>query len=457
MNELVSVNPADLSENGRIVVSSPQEISSKVDAARKAFPDWSALSVGERVVILHKVLDAFKKSVKKLEYLIISEMGKTYKDCQDDFDWDFTYFADFLNDGPKYIEEEVTVSEGKIIHKIIYEPRGVVACIVPWNFPFANFIWGVIPNLVVGNTVVFKHSEVCPLFSKLIENIMNSVPELPKGVFCTVYGDAEEGEILARETVDLIWFTGGTETAQKITRIAAENQVKVVLEAGGSNPALIFEDVDLSKVISNICKNRFTNCGQVCDAVKRLLVHESIFDSVIEHLVDHVSLFKIGDPRSPETDIGPLATQTQLDKLVAQVENSVSRGAVIKLGGGKVNNLHGVYYQPTLLTNISFDMPVWKEEVFGPVLPILPFRTEQEAIQFANNTIYGLGAVVYSNDIERARRVAAALDVGFVDINQGNHWRACNPFGGHKASGQGYEHGRAGFHELCQIKVIAEG
>jgi succinate-semialdehyde dehydrogenase / glutarate-semialdehyde dehydrogenase len=456
MSNLTSINPANNLILGDVAISSQQVIIEKVKQADAARSNWKKLGIPKRIAILRTVMQAFKMREREIALLTVKEMGKTITETLGDLVWDFDYFQDFLEQGPKYLEDEITIQDGKATHRIVYEPRGIVACIVPWNFPFANFVWGVIPNLIVGNTVIFKHSEECPLVGKLIEDVMLDCKDLPPGVFSEVYGGAEVGEVLANQNINMIWFTGSSKVGKELFAIAGQKQIKAILEMGGSNPAIVFDDVNIDEVIPKIYKGRFTNCGQVCDAIKRLIVHKNIYKTFVEKMAAYVNKIKIGDPEDAGTELGPLAAMRQVDLLENQVNDSVSLGAVVVTGGKRVTGFSGAYYLPTLLVNINRNMRVWKEEVFGPVLPIVPFETENEAIELANDTPYGLGAVIHSADVKRARRVAAEIEAGFVDINDGNHWRPCNPFGGYKISGMGCEHGRLGFHELCQFKVVAE-
>jgi len=341
------------------------------------------------------------------------------------------------------------------IHKIVYEPFGVAAVIAPWNFPFSNFMWGVIPNLIAGNTVVFKHSEECPLMDKLIDDYMKTA-KLPKGVFSQVYGDGKIGETLVNQEIDFIWFTGSSKIGKKLFELAGKKFIKAVLELGGSNPHIIFSDVKVDdKLIADIFSARFSNNGQVCDSLKRLIVHESLFNQIVEKLKTRVEKAVIGNPMDKKTELGSLVAKRQLDLLKQQVEDAVKKGAKLITGGKEPKGLKGAYYSPTILANIKWNMRVWKEEVFGPVLPVVSFKTENEAIELANDTEYGLGAKVYSKDKKRALRVAERLQAGCIDVNKGNHWLTCNPFGGYKCSGMGREHGRIGYQELTQIKVIS--
>jgi succinate-semialdehyde dehydrogenase/glutarate-semialdehyde dehydrogenase len=450
------VNPATGQIVGQVEPSTPHEIAQKVKDAHAAKAAWKALSVERRVELLKPLADAFKKHGEEIRHLTTLEMGKIFTESRDDFNGEFHYTEAFLRDGPGYIADEILVNDKKGLHRIVYEPRGVAICVVAWNFPFTNFMWSVLPNLIVGNTVVIKHSEECILTGKLFERIFHENTQLPKGVFSAVHGGPEVGEQLSREPADLFFFIGSSRTGHKIGQIAAEKNAKVVLEMGGSNPAVVFEDVDVDAVAESVFRQRFGNCGQICDAIKRVIVHEAIFESFVAKMVQRLQELKVGDPNLESTQIGPLAAMRQLELLESQVNDSINAGAHAVIGGKRPDALSGAYFLPTILTGIKTDMRVWREEVFGPVLPIIAFKTPEEAVTLANDTIYGLGSVVFSKDVARAKHVAAQLDAGFVDINFGSHWRTCTPFGGFKASGMGCEHGQHGFRELCRMKVIAE-
>lgn len=455
MSKLISTNPAKgYKVIGSVEISTIQEIKQKVANAHKVKTAWKELGVEKRIELLRPIFQELIRRKAELALLITREMGKPIKESLDDIAWDKDYFDWFLENGKKYLSDEITFEDYKSVHKIVYEPLGVAAVIVPWNFPFDMFLWGVIPNLITGNTVVFKHSEECPLTGKLIEEVM-SKSNLPKGVFSEVYGDGKVGETLANQDINLIWFTGSTKVGKKLYEIAGKKFIKAILEMGGSNPAIVFDDVDVSRIIDKIYTKRFLNCGQVCDAMKRLIVHQSIFSEILERFKKEVETKVVGDPESKGTDIGSLVAKRQLDLLESQIEDAISKGAKAITGGKRPQNLKGAYYQPTILTNIKRNMRVWTEETFGPVLVIVPFKTENEAIKLANDTTYGLGAQIYSGDKERALRVASKIEAGTIDINKGNHWLPCNPFGGYKNSGMGREHGRYGFQELTQIKVVA--
>src|SRR5437016_2365595 len=277
MKKIISINPANGNILGEISASTSMEITEKVKWAHAAFPEWKALGIKNRIKILHPLEAAFKKIQTEIASLTTNEIGKPISESLTDFEGDFIYLNDFLCNGEGYIADEVVFKNEDAVHRVIYEPRGVVAGIAPWNYPFGNFIWSVIPNLIVGNTVVFKHSEECPLTARLLEETLLSLKELPEGVFSAIYGDAEEGALLADQKVDMIWFTGSSAVGHELAAIAGKKSIKAVLEMGGSNPAIILEDAYPENVIERIHTGRFTNCGQVCDAIKRVIVHDTLF------------------------------------------------------------------------------------------------------------------------------------------------------------------------------------
>lgn len=455
-NELLSTNPAKNYEVvGKVKISTPQEIKKAITNANQAKLIWKEFGVKKRVALLRKLFDAFQKRKPELMKMIINETGKTIRFANIEIDRHSVDFKWFLDNAEKALGDKVTFEDEKTLHRIVYEPRGVTTVITPWNHPYGMFIWGVIPNLVAGNTVVYKASEESPLSGKLIGEIINSVG-FPKGVFAEVYGAGDVGEKLLHEPIDFIWFTGSTVVGKKIYQIAAQKFIGAVMELGGSNPAIMFDDVKIDDFIEKIYLKRFSTCGQACDALKRLLVQKSIFPEVVAKLKMRFEKVIVGDPWDEKSDIASLVAKLQLDLLEDQVQDAIKKGAKVVFGGKQPKNLKGAYFEPTLLTNIKKDMRVWTEEVFGPVLIAVPFEDEVQAIRMANDTRYGLGSIVFSKDKTRAKRVASQLEAGNVEINSAIHWLPCNPFGGYKESGMGREHGEIGLQELCQIKLISE-
>jgi succinate-semialdehyde dehydrogenase/glutarate-semialdehyde dehydrogenase len=455
MVKLISTNPANNYEVlGEVEISTEKEIHDKVVQANKVKTEWKELGIKKRIELLKPICEEFKSRSDEIAELISKEMGKPISECLDESNGYVDEFKWFMENAESALKDEITHEDDKSIHKIVYEPFGVSAVITPWNFPFGMAVWGIVPNLIVGNTVVFKISEECPLIGKLIEEVINN-HNLPKGVFSEVYGAGDVGEILSKSNIDFIWFTGSTKVGQLLYKTVGEKFIKAILEMGGSNPCIVFDDVDISTAVQTIYNGRFQNCGQVCDAIKRLIVHESIFDEVVSELKRLVETKKVGNPLEKTTDIGSLVAERQLKLLKEQLEDALNKGAKIITGGQAPESLKGAFFEPTILTGVTKDMRVWYEEVFGPILPVVKFKTEDEATELANDTIYGLGSRVISKDVERANRVASKIDAGTVEINEGSRWLSCNPFGGYKKSGMGREHGIIGFRELCQLKVIS--
>jgi succinate-semialdehyde dehydrogenase/glutarate-semialdehyde dehydrogenase len=455
MTKLLSKNPGKNYEIiGEVDISTDEEISKKVANANEVKIAWKEMDIKKRIEFLQPIYEEFQARGDEIALLITKETGRALTESRSNVKGHIGKIKWFLDNAESALSDEINHEDDQSIHKIIYEPIGVTAVITPWNHPFGMFVWGVIPNLLAGNPVVFKISEECPLSGKLIEEVMNK-HGLPDGVFSEVYGAGDVGQKLVNEKIDLIWFTGSTKVGQELYKLAGEKFIKAILEMGGSNPCVVFEDVDIQKIISKIYIKRFKLCGQTCDSLKRLIVHHSIFDEVVEELKKEIESKKTGDPENLENDMGSLAAKRQLVLLESQVKDAVDRGATVVIGGDYPKEVSGAYYSPTLLTNINKEMRVWNEEVFGPVLSVVSFETEEEAVSLANDTVYGLGAIIFSNDLERAQRVASRIDSGTVEINNASHWLSCNPFGGYKKSGMGREHGVIGFRELCQIKVIS--
>ncbi len=454
MKKITSTNPSKNHEFiGEIKISTEAEVRDAVKKANSAKEKWAATEIQERIKILSRLHSNFTKRKREIAELISKEMGMPITQSKNDADAALDYFKWYLDNAEKYLSSEITYEDKKSIHKIYYEPYGVAAVISPWNFPFSLFVWAVMPNLIAGNTVVHKHSKECILSAKLIEQIINE-SRLPDGVFAEIYGDGKIGDYLAHQNVDLICFTGSTEIGMHLYNVASKKLIKAILELGGSAPGIVMGDADVDNVLETIYFNRFINTGQACDALKRLIVHESRFDEVVKKLKTLIEAKKIGDAEDKDTEIGPLVNEKQLTLLETQVKDATDKGAKA-VTGGKRANLKGSYYLPTLLIKIKTGMKVWKEEVFGPVLPVIPFKTEEEAINLANNTQYGLGAYIFTKDKDKAMKISQKIKSGMVSVNNTSYLLPQNPFGGYKKSGFGREHGKHGLRDLCQVKIVS--
>jgi len=452
---LVSLNPSTNTPIAEVPTSTQEEVKMKVEKARAALETWKNLGLEKRIELLRIVVSNFEKRQEEFAELSSKEMGMPISQSHHDIGGAIEYFNWYLDNAEKYLSPEVVYEDDDMIHTVHYEPTGVVAAITPWNFPASNFVWMVGQNLVVGNTVVFKDSEEVPLCGKLIEQVFTE-SGLPEGVFSEVYGKGDIGDYLVHQDIDMICFTGSTATGQELYKIGAEKFIKVFLELGGSAPGIVFEDADLDKVLDTIYANRFDNCGQICDGLKRLIVHENKLEEVIQKLKSKLDSVTVGDSSNHETDIGPLVSQKQLDALQLQVKDALDKGAKVEYKKELNPELKGFFYSPMILTNINKDMKIWNEEVFGPVLPIVTFKTDEEAIELANDTKYGLGGYLFTEDKQKFRDVASQIKTGMVQNNDISYVTPSSPFGGCKVSGMGREHGKFGFYELAQIKLIAE-
>lgn len=447
-----SYNPANNELIGEVKSTDISDIEKIVNDSRIAFEEWGYLNLDERIAYIEKLYDKIKSKKDEFATLLTNEMGMPKSESLFDIDSGLEHIKWYIDNAKNIVGEKVTYEDEQEIDKIIFEPKGVVAIIIAWNFPFSSFVWQAVPNLIVGNTVVIKHSEYVPMCSKYIFDLVSSV--LPQNVYNVVYGDGTVGECLVKQNIDMICFTGSTKTGQKLYRIAGEKFIPIVLECGGSAPGIIFEDADIDSVIESIYINKFANSGQICDGQKRLIVHESKFDEVCEKFKKCIQNKKIGKPLDESVELGPLVSKLQLEKLENQVDDAIQKGAKVICGGKRLELDNGNYYLPTILTNITKDMKVYNEEVFGPVIPIIKFKTLEEAINLANDTEYGLGGYVYTSDKLKFDMVVKKLKTGMIALNNLYYLRPCNPFGGYKKSGMGKNNSEFGLRELCNIKVV---
>lgn len=450
--KLKSYNPANNELLGQIESTSIFKIKEIVNNSRIAFEYWGFLTLEERISYIKKLYNNIKSKKDELARLITNEMGMPISESLDDIDSGLEHIEWYINNAEKIIGNKITYEDEKETDKIIFEPKGVVAVIIAWNFPFSSFVWQAISNLLVGNSVIIKHSEYVPLCSKYIYDMVSEI--LPQNVYNVVYGDGRVGEELVKQNIDMICFTGSTKTGQSLYKLAGEKFIEAVMECGGSAPGIVFEDADIDDVIESIYINKFANSGQICDGQKRLIVHSSKLDEVCTKLKQCIESKHIGNPLDEKTEIGPLVSKEQLEKLEIQVADAIKKGAIVLCGGKRLENTNGNYYLPTILTNITKDMKVYTEEVFGPVIPIMTFNTIEEAIEIANDTQYGLGGYVYTKSKKKFDIVVKRLKTGMIAWNNLYYLKPCNPFGGYKKSGIGRNNGEFGLKELCNIKVV---
>ena len=457
MAKLKILNPHDQSLVGELDISTPTDIKRAVDNARRAFGGWRNTSIDERIGYIRKYRDKISENKEEIARLATLEMGKPIKQSREDVDFELGFIDYYIENGAKNLADETVFSEGNENYRVVFEPYGVAAVIAPWNFPLSMANSGVLPALIVGNTVVFKPSEYTSMSQKQAIELLWEAG-IPEGVVNFIIGDGEVGRALIDSQIDFVWFTGSTKTGQEIYKKCGEKFIKAVCELGGSSAGIVFADAKLEVTLENIFWSRFLNCGQVCSAVKRLFVEKSVYDDILQKYISRLKKARMGSPMEEGVDIGPLVSKKQLEKLEEQVKDALAKGAKVEVGGRRPEGkefARGNYYEPTILTGVNFDMKVMNEEVFGPVLPVMSFETEAEVIEMANRTPYGLTTEVYTSDMLRGERLARAIESGVVAVNTTSYYRPVCPIGGYKKSGIGREYGKIGMQEFAQVKLIA--
>ncbi|MCP4179807.1 MAG: aldehyde dehydrogenase family protein [bacterium] len=455
MKILRSTNPAKAySFIGEAEISSSEEIIQKVKLANSVKKKWGETDLQKRLEIMSHLLELIKTKKKEITTIFTKEMGKPITESEGEFDGSIFYFQSYLDRAESLLSAKTTeLNDDSSTHVTYLEPLGTAAVILPWNFPFLLFVWEVIPNLIVGNTVVLKHSEECPLFSKIMEDIMDQ-SLLPKNVFSAIYGAGSEGDILTDQDIDIITFTGSYNVGKHLYKKASDKFIPILLELGGSGPGIIFKDADLDNAIEGISAWRYSNNGQICCALKRLIIHKDIAEEFVEKLRNYLNTKKVGDSEEYDTFFGPLVSEKQLCNLKKQVNDARAKGAnIIECCNSKIPE--GAYYPPTIITDISFDMDVWKTEVFGPVLPVVTFETEEEAVKLANDTEFGLGSYLFTSDSEKAVRIGKQIQAGNVAVNNTGFLNPYVFYPTQKHSGMGKTAGSDIFKELCKVKVIS--
>lgn len=441
---------------GKLDISSVQDVQEAVKTARNAFESWKNTPIKKRISYIQKFRDLVDKNRDEIAKLTTLEMGKVLSESKEDIDFELGFVDYYIQKGEEFLADEVVHSNGKEEYRVVFEPYGVCAVIAPWNFPLSMANSGILPALLAGNTVVFKPSEYTSLTQKKVIELLWEAG-VPKDVLHIVIGAGEVGSALIDSEIDFAWFTGSTKTGQEIYKKCGEKFIKAVCEMGGSSAGIVFADCDLESTLNNVYVGRFLNCGQVCSAIKRLFVEKSIYNTFVKKLVERIKVVKVGNPLE-DNNLGPLVSRKQLQLLEGQVQDALSKGAKVEIGGKKPCGKEyekGNYFEPTILTNVNFDMKVLSEEVFGPVLPIVPFKAEEEALEMANKTQYGLSSEVFTKDLERGQWFAKRLQSGVVAINIEGYYKPFCPIGGYKKSGMGREYGKIGMQEFTQVKLLA--
>ncbi|MEK4229096.1 aldehyde dehydrogenase family protein [Solibacillus sp. FSL H8-0538] len=454
------LNPA----TGEVIASAAsgtvEDTKLAIKAARGAFDSgiWSNLSVDERADYLYKIADRLEEKAAEIALLETENNGKVIR-ATTNVDipvtiQTFRYYADQI----KLMEQESYTRADSSETIIIQEPVGVCGLIVPWNFPLMIAAWSIAPALAAGNTVVLKPAEVTPVSVYKLFGIFEEVG-LPAGVANLILGPGSKmgNELAESFEVDKVAFTGGTQAGQSILRAAAGNMKKVTLELGGKSPLIIFDDVDFETAVENAMFGIFHNAGQVCTAASRLLVHETIYDRFVERLAERANKIVVGNGESETIEMGPLTNESHMIEVLHYIKSGIEEGARLVCGGNRIteNGLdQGFFIAPTIFADVNPNMRIVKEEIFGPVLVVEKFKDEEDAVRKANDSIYGLAGAVFTEDIDRARRVVSKLRAGITWINSYHLAYVDSPWGGYKQSGIGRSLGAIGLEYFMELKQI---
>ncbi|NER16248.1 aldehyde dehydrogenase [Spongiivirga citrea] len=451
--------PANGEVYGKIPDSSSKDIETAVDAAEKAFKQWSNTNIDERSAILLKIADRIESQIDLLAKAESKDNGKPVNLAKSvDIPRAASNFRFFGHAITQFASESHESIGQNAINYTLRQPLGVVGCISPWNLPLYLFTWKIAPAIATGNCVIAKPSEVTPMTAYLLGEICNKAG-LPKGVLNIVHGKGSStGQaIIEHSQIKAISFTGGTKTGAHIASVAAPKFKKLSLELGGKNPNIIFADCDYDEMLSTTVRSSFSNQGQICLCGSRIFIEERIYEKFKADFIQKVSQLKVGDPADSNSDLGALVSKEHLDKVITYIASADKEGGSILYGGEKitVSGLEdGYYLNPTIIEVESNSCKLNQEEIFGPVVTIMPFKNEDEVLKMANDTIYGLSTTLWTNDLKRTMRMTKALQSGIVWVNTWMMRDLRTPFGGVKNSGVGREGGFEALRFFTETKNV---
>jgi len=445
------INPA----TGQVIASHPistaAQVRAKVARARDALRPWSKLDPEDRGVFLSHFAKILRKHKDDYAPTVTMEMGKVIRESLAEVEkcaWGADYFA---QNGPRFLEPEVVATDA-VRSYVAFHPRGVLGSIMPWNFPMWQIVRFAVPALIAGNTVVVKPASATPQSALNLEAAFREAG-LPDHVFQVVLGDRTTATALIRSPVSVVSLTGSVPTGIAVAREASKDVKKVVLELGGSDPFIVAEDADLDAAAKGAVAGRFINNGQSCIAAKRFFVVDSVADDFLAKFAERMRNLKVGDPLDPSTDIGPLVNAGQREEIEGQVQDALAKGAKAVVGGHRLSR-PGWFFEPTLLAGVTKEMRVLREETFGPVAPVLRVPDLESGIREANDSEFGLGASLWTRNLDRADELARQIESGLVFINGAVKSDPRMPFGGIKHSGVGRELSRYGLLEMVNIKTV---
>jgi acyl-CoA reductase-like NAD-dependent aldehyde dehydrogenase len=457
---VASVNPATGEILREFQCASEAEVGAAVGRARAAQPAWNGLGLRKRIAVLRNFQHRLHEKKSEIATAITLEAGKPYAEALVTEVLVVLDAARFLIENAFRLLRDEAVPHGNLATKLksgqlIREPYGVVGIISPWNYPFSIPATETLAALVTGNTVVLKPSELTPLVAQELQSLLRAAG-VPEDVFQVVVGDGAAGSALVHSSIDKLVFTGSVATGKRIAMAAAEQLLPVVLELGGKDPMLVLDDADVDVSSSAAVWGAFVNAGQACLSVERCYVHRSLYEDFLNACVEKTKKLRVGNGMDPQTDVGPMIHERQLRIVELQVEDAKARGARVLAGGARLNEVGPNFYAPTVLADVTHEMRIMREETFGPVLPVMAFDVDDEAIRLANDSEYGLAASVWTRDRVRGERLARRIQAGTVMVNDVISCFGISeaPHGGVKASGAGRTHGRFGLEEMVRLKYV---
>ncbi|MBD0903477.1 NADP-dependent succinate-semialdehyde dehydrogenase [Klebsiella grimontii] len=454
---LAVTNPANGQPLGNVPKMGAGETREAIDAAARALPAWRALTAKERSSILRRWFELMMEHQDDLARLMTLEQGKPLAEAKGEISYAASFIEWFAEEGKRIYGDTIPGHQADKRLLVIKQPIGVTAAITPWNFPSAMITRKAGPALAAGCTMVLKPASQTPFSALALAELANRAG-IPEGVFNVVTGSASEvgGELTGNPLVRKLSFTGSTEIGRQLMEQCAKDIKKVSLELGGNAPFIVFDDADLDKAVEGALASKFRNAGQTCVCANRLYVQDSVYDRFAEKLQQAVSKLQIGDGLQPNVTIGPLIDEKAIAKLQEHIADALGKGAQV-VTGGKVHELGGNFFQPTILVDVPGDAKVAKEETFGPLAPLFRFKDEADVIAQANDTEFGLAAYFYARDLGRVFRVGEALEYGIIGINTGLISTEVAPFGGVKSSGLGREGSKYGIEDYLEIKYMCIG
>jgi len=444
------INPATENVIARVPDSSLEQLNEAVAAARRAFPSWAQTTLSDRQGLVRLIGEKLLENLEPFAQLLTREQGKTLDYARWEIGGSAAWFAEFAKMAPS---ETIIEDTPEHLVKIRHVPIGVAGAIVPWNFPVLMAVWKLAPALIAGNTVVLKPSPFTPLTTLKLGELISQI--LPPGVLNVVSGGDELGPwISAHPDIDKVAFTGSTATGRRVMQSASHNLKRLTLELGGNDAAIVLPDVDIEDTAQKLFWGAFSNSGQFCVAIKRLFIHENIYDRLSQAIVEYARTVKVGDGTATDSQLGPIQNRAQYERLKNLLTDIHDNGQKILLGG-EVPEGRGYFFPLTIIDNPPDDSRIVAEEQFGPILPLLKYRTIDEAVERANASAHGLGGSVWSKDVHQAEAIASRLQAGKVWVNEIHVVTPYTPFGGHKQSGLGVENGSNGLHEYTNAQTLS--